>query len=128
VAVDPDRVGMIGFSAGAMLTLATTLHGDDAKPAFIGLIYGPLSAVTPPADAPPMFIALAADDPFFANARLWPDRQLARGQAARRVPPVRARRPRVRHVSEDHHQHGLVRRLRPLARHARHAEAQSLTS
>ncbi len=65
--VDPDRIGMIGFSAGAMLTLATTLSDKDAKPAFIGLIYGPLSPVTVPADAPPMFVALAADDPFFAN-------------------------------------------------------------
>jgi len=65
--VDPDRVGMIGFSAGAMLTLGTTLAGGDAKPAFIGLIYGPLSPVTVPADAPPAFVALAADDPFFAN-------------------------------------------------------------
>ncbi len=66
--VDPDRIGMVGFSAGAMLTLATTLAGDDAKPAFIGLIYGPLTPVTPPADAPPMFVALAADDPFFAHS------------------------------------------------------------
>jgi acetyl esterase/lipase len=65
--VDPDRIGMVGFSAGAMLTLATTLSRNDAKPAFIGLIYGPLTAVTAPADAPPMFVALAADDPFFAN-------------------------------------------------------------
>lgn len=65
--VDPDRIGMVGFSAGAMLTLATTLSGQDAKPAFIGLIYGPLSPVSVPADAPPMFVALAADDPFFAN-------------------------------------------------------------
>ncbi|MDR7114700.1 alpha/beta hydrolase [Caulobacter sp. BE254] len=65
--IDPDRVGMIGFSAGAMLTLATTLAGDDAKPAFIGLIYGPLSPVTVPTEAPPMFVALAADDPFFAH-------------------------------------------------------------
>jgi acetyl esterase/lipase len=65
--IDRDRVGMVGFSAGAMLTLATTLAGDDAKPAFIGLIYGPLTSVTVPADAPPMFVALAADDPFFAN-------------------------------------------------------------
>jgi hypothetical protein len=63
--IDRDRVGMVGFSAGAMLTLATTLAGDDAKPAFIGLIYGPLTSVTVPADAPPMFVALAADDPFF---------------------------------------------------------------
>ncbi len=66
--VDTDRIGMVGFSAGAMLTLATTLHGQDAKPAFIANIYGPLAAVAAPADAPPLFIALAADDPFFANA------------------------------------------------------------
>jgi acetyl esterase/lipase len=65
--VDPHRIGMVGFSAGAMLTMATTLAGEDAKPAFIGNIYGPLAPVTVPADAPPLFIALAADDPFFAN-------------------------------------------------------------
>ncbi|UUL82711.1 alpha/beta hydrolase [Sphingomonas qomolangmaensis] len=65
--VDTDRIGMVGFSAGAMLTLATTVAGQDAKPAFIGNIYGPLSAMPAPADAPPMFVALAADDPFFAN-------------------------------------------------------------
>jgi acetyl esterase/lipase len=65
--IDPDRIGMVGFSAGAMLTMATTLHGQDAKPAFIGDIYGPLAAVTVPADAPPLFVALAADDPLFGN-------------------------------------------------------------
>ena len=65
--IDPDRIGMVGFSAGAMLTLATELAGQDAKPAFIGIIYGSLAAVTVPADAPPLFVALAADDPFFAN-------------------------------------------------------------
>ncbi len=65
--VDPDRIGMIGFSAGAMLTMATTLVGKDAKPAFIANIYGPLAEVKVPADAPPLFVALAADDPFFAN-------------------------------------------------------------
>lgn len=65
--IDSDRIGMVGFSAGAMLTLSTALAGEDAKPAFIGDIYGPLSAVTVPADAPPLFIALAADDPLFAH-------------------------------------------------------------
>jgi len=65
--IDPDRIGMVGFSAGAMLTMATALVGEDAKPAFIGNIYGPLAAVTVPADAPPLFVALAADDPFFAS-------------------------------------------------------------
>jgi acetyl esterase/lipase len=65
--VDPNRVGMVGFSAGAMLTMATTLNGQGTKPAFIGTIYGPLSAVTVPAGAPPLFVALAADDPLFGN-------------------------------------------------------------
>lgn len=63
--VDPDRIGMIGFSAGAMLTMATTLNSHDAKPAFIGSIYGGMSAVDVPADAPPLFAAIAADDPLF---------------------------------------------------------------
>jgi acetyl esterase/lipase len=65
--VDPSRIGMVGFSAGAMLTLTTALAGQDAKPAFIGDIYGPVGAMTVPADAPPLFVALAADDPFFGS-------------------------------------------------------------
>lgn len=60
--IDPARVGMVGFSAGAMLTVATALVGGDAKPAFIGDVYGPLTAFDVPEDAPPLFIALAADD------------------------------------------------------------------
>ena len=65
--VDPGRVGMVGFSAGAMLALATGLHGQDAKPAFIATIYGPLTKVAAPLDAPPLFVALAGDDPLFGN-------------------------------------------------------------
>jgi acetyl esterase/lipase len=65
--IDPDKVGMVGFSAGAMLTLSTELYGKDVHPAFIGTIYGPLGAVKVPADAPPLFIALASDDPIFGN-------------------------------------------------------------
>lgn len=65
--VDPDRVGMIGFSAGAMLTMTTALTDAEANPAFLGDIYGPLSAVEVPADAPPLFVALAADDPLFPD-------------------------------------------------------------
>jgi acetyl esterase/lipase len=63
--VDPDRIGIVGFSAGAMLTMATALSSTDARPAFLGNIYGPLSAVSVPADAPPLFAAIAADDPLF---------------------------------------------------------------
>ncbi|WP_093665641.1 alpha/beta hydrolase [Sphingomonas gellani] len=65
--VDPNRIGMVGFSAGAMLTMATAMSGNDAKPAFLGNVYGPLAAVTVPADAPPLFAAIAADDPLFGN-------------------------------------------------------------
>lgn len=63
--VDPDRIGMIGFSAGAALTMSTALTSKEAKPAFIGNIYGGLGATNVPADAPPLFVALAADDPLF---------------------------------------------------------------
>jgi len=66
--VDPSRIGMVGFSAGAMLTMATAFEGEDAKPAFIGNIYGPLAPMTVSADAPPLFVALAADDPLFGNS------------------------------------------------------------
>ena len=65
--VDPERIGMVGFSAGAMLTMATAVAGEDAKPAFVGDIYGPLSAMPVPEDAPPLFVALAADDPLFGE-------------------------------------------------------------
>jgi acetyl esterase/lipase len=65
--VDPDRIGMIGFSAGAMLTMTVSLNNHDAKPAFIGNIYGPLASVDVPADAPPLFAAVAADDPLFGQ-------------------------------------------------------------
>lgn len=65
--IDPDRIGMVGFSAGAMLTMATAIAGQDAKPAFLGDIYGPLAAMPVPENAPPLFVALAADDPLFGG-------------------------------------------------------------
>jgi acetyl esterase/lipase len=61
--IDPARVGMIGFSAGAMNTLSVTLaQSSGAIPSFIGLIYGPMAAVTAPSNPPPLFAAVAADD------------------------------------------------------------------
>jgi acetyl esterase/lipase len=65
--IDPNRIGMIGFSAGAGTTMAATLQSTENKPAFIAPIYGAQRAVEVPADAPPMFVALAADDPLFGN-------------------------------------------------------------
>ncbi|HET9864797.1 MAG TPA: alpha/beta hydrolase [Steroidobacteraceae bacterium] len=66
--VDPARIGMMGFSAGAGTTMAATLQSPENRPAFIAPIYGSLRAVEVPADAPPMFIALAADDPLFGKS------------------------------------------------------------
>jgi acetyl esterase/lipase len=69
--VDPARVGMMGFSAGAMTTLSVALNAPASEmPAFIAPIYGPMVTVDVPASAPPMFAALAADDPLFASKGL----------------------------------------------------------
>jgi acetyl esterase/lipase len=66
--VDPARVGMIGFSAGAMTTMNAALEGKGAdRPNFIGYIYGPLLTRDVPADAPPMFAAIANDDSLFGH-------------------------------------------------------------
>lgn len=66
--IDPARVGMMGFSAGAMTSLATALTPQaKARPAFIGYIYGPQTSVAVPTDAPPMFDAIALDDQAFPS-------------------------------------------------------------
>jgi acetyl esterase/lipase len=66
--IDPARVGMIGFSAGAMLALRTALASPpDVRPNFIAPIYPPLLAVDATANSPPMFVAIAADDPLFGS-------------------------------------------------------------
>jgi acetyl esterase/lipase len=66
--IDPRRTGMMGFSAGAFLTLSVaTADAPDARPAFIAPIYGRQAAVTPPVKAPPMFALIAGDDPLFGR-------------------------------------------------------------
>lgn len=63
--LDTKRIGMIGFSAGAGLTMHATLHSKTMKLAFIGPIYGGMGPVKVPADAPPMFNVIASDDFLF---------------------------------------------------------------
>jgi acetyl esterase/lipase len=63
--VDPARIGMVGFSAGAGLTMHSTLHSKTMKLAFIAPIYGGMGPVDVPKDAPPMFVAIATDDFLF---------------------------------------------------------------
>jgi acetyl esterase/lipase len=65
--VDADRIGMIGFSAGAGLTMHSTLHSKTMKLAFIGPIYGGMGPVEVPKNAPPMFNVIASDDFLFRS-------------------------------------------------------------
>jgi acetyl esterase/lipase len=64
--VSPDRVGIVGFSAGGRVTSGVAFgYRPEGRPAFVAPIYagGEISKDVPvPADAPPMFIAAATDD------------------------------------------------------------------
>lgn len=63
--VDTSRLGMIGFSAGAGLTMHSTLHSKSMQLDFIGPIYGGMGPVEVPKNAPPMFNVIATDDFLF---------------------------------------------------------------
>lgn len=64
--VDPQKVGLIGFSAGAQAALDAALKAaPGAGPDFLGYIYGPQATIEVPATAPPMFDAIALDDNIF---------------------------------------------------------------
>jgi len=63
--ISPDRVGIIGFSAGGAVTVGVAFHyTPESRPAFVAPIYGGgmQKDVSVPADAPPMFVAAATDD------------------------------------------------------------------
>jgi acetyl esterase/lipase len=64
--VAPDRVGIIGFSAGGMVTAGVALrYTRESRPAFVAPIYPAIATLKDfpvPADAPPMFIVAASDD------------------------------------------------------------------
>ena len=63
--VSPDRVGIIGFSAGGRVTAGVAFHySPEGRPAFVAPIYagGEWKDLSVPADAPPMFVAAATDD------------------------------------------------------------------
>jgi len=61
--VDPGRIGMVGFSAGAFLTADVAMQPGGAPLAFAAPIYGGETGGRPvPADAPPLFTCIAQDD------------------------------------------------------------------
>jgi acetyl esterase/lipase len=71
--IDADRVGFMGFSAGAMVTTGTLLQEDAAaRPNFAAPIYGGPFGTMPaiPAGLPPVFLAWAQDDALAGSAAM----------------------------------------------------------
>jgi acetyl esterase/lipase len=61
--IDPGAIGMIGFSAGAFLLVDVALDPRAEQVAWIAPIYGgETNGTAVPADAPPLFTAVALDD------------------------------------------------------------------
>ncbi|MGL3822230.1 alpha/beta hydrolase [Sphingopyxis sp. R3-92] len=64
--IDPERVGFLGFSSGAVLVADLAIGPKASRPDFVGMIYGGLRSPVP-TDAAPAFIAAAADDDYLAG-------------------------------------------------------------
>jgi acetyl esterase/lipase len=64
--ISPDRVGIIGFSAGGAVTAGVAFkYSPEGRPAFVAPIYPggeQVKDLAVPQDAPPIFIAAASDD------------------------------------------------------------------
>jgi acetyl esterase/lipase len=70
--IAPNKIGIMGFSAGGHVTAGTALEFDrETRPDFAAPIYGALiSDFVVPSDAPPLFIAVAQDDALAAESCL----------------------------------------------------------
>ena len=66
--IDPKKVGIMGFSAGAAVTIYTVINSTPADQVnFAATVYGGwLGDSRIPENAPPLFILAAADDPISA--------------------------------------------------------------
>jgi acetyl esterase/lipase len=61
--IAPDRLGILGFSAGAYVAAgAATEYDPQSRPSFVAPVYGLWEPRPLPADAPPLFLAAATDD------------------------------------------------------------------
>jgi|WetSurMetagenome_2_1015567.scaffolds.fasta_scaffold00472_3 acetyl esterase/lipase len=66
--IKPDRIGIMGFSAGGMVALRTSLLFDaESRPDFACMIYAPWTGGTVPDNAPPVFVLAAGDDKLAAS-------------------------------------------------------------
>ena len=74
--IDPERIGIMGFSAGGVVATEVLLHHTpESRPNFVAPIYAPqFGEFKVPQDAPPLFILAADDDPIVpstSSARLY---------------------------------------------------------
>jgi acetyl esterase/lipase len=93
--IDPDRIGMMGFSAGGHVALNVALqHDPTCRPDFVAAIYtAGWDDIDVPGDGPPLFALCAADD-----AMAEANRPVSFVEASRitsRVTHLRSRRPRL---------------------------------
>ena len=69
--IDPNAIGAIGFSAGARSVIRILEDKDEAKLLdHVALIYPPMTKVVQGGPRPPMFMAIAVDDPLFKQGGL----------------------------------------------------------
>ncbi len=65
--IKENHIGIIGFSAGAFVSLDLVMDEPKYRPGFAGVIYGPDNREKSiPTDAPPIFIAVSSDDTWSA--------------------------------------------------------------
>jgi acetyl esterase/lipase len=75
--VNPERIGILGFSAGGWVTTGVALEGrDEARPAFVAPIYAAMPEdLTAPPNPMPLFMVHADDDktviPVRTSVRLY---------------------------------------------------------
>ncbi|MGB3625184.1 MAG: dienelactone hydrolase family protein, partial [Henriciella sp.] len=66
--LDPDKIGVIGFSAGSMASIQLIEDYEEASLlGHVGLIYPPMWLSIEGGPRPDLFFAIAVDDPLFAR-------------------------------------------------------------
>jgi len=70
--VDPARIGVIGFSAGSRTAIRLIETSPEAAGRLdsVALLYPPMTQPVKSGPRPPLFLAIAADDPLFQQGKL----------------------------------------------------------
>jgi dienelactone hydrolase len=70
--INPSKIGIMGFSAGGMLSLEVAFnHTEKSRPDFIGIIYGSMGFAGIPDDPMPMFMASSQNEAIGGAAALY---------------------------------------------------------